>query len=416
MEQFAPLQELQDEIYGAINNALRPTSNWFEIVKAMTGGGKSFAYRKIMSENPSKRFLIAASANILKDEIFDKALEEGLDVIKTPSLEAEEVKTTIPARIRKRIQKLYKTGRHCLVHPFITDTLKKENIPSLRKYLEEREKLKSFDDSVITTHRYLMSMTEKRQREFDAVIIDEDVILKSIISNQGEITITDLDRLMMESSNVRLIKKAANLLKLYETQTCIETDSFEYDNDDMEKDGISMPFDIPSFCSTKRFYVRRASKERNLKEDTIAFIKSAVFHKSVKYIVVSATAEEWLYSKIFGDDNVNFYECKQARYKGDLLLYPGKSMSRTSIDNNPGIIKRLMKRFGIDNVITFMKYNIGLLHFGNTEGSNALEAKDILIIGTPYHAEFLYKLVAFTFGFDFDEEAVMKLQLVTCVM
>jgi len=42
-----------------------------------------------------------------------------------------------------------------------------------------------------------------------------------------------------------------------------------------------------------------------------------------------------------------------------------------------------------------------------------MEGKDILVIGTPYHAEFLYKLTAFTMGLDFDEDAVMKEQLVT---
>lgn len=51
-----------------------------------------------------------------------------------------------------------------------------------------------------------------------------------------------------------------------------------------------------------------------------------------------------------------------------------------------------------------MKEHIGFLHFGNTEGSNALEGQDILVAGTPYHADFLYKLIAFTLGYDFDED------------
>lgn len=64
-----------------------------------------------------------------------------------------------------------------------------------------------------------------------------------------------------------------------------------------------------------------------------------------------------------------------------------------------------------DKVITFMSQNIGELHFGNTEGSNVLEGEDILVIGTPYHAEFLYKLVAFAMGMDFDEDEEMELQI-----
>ena len=87
-------------------------------------------------------------------------------------------------------------------------------------------------------------------------------------------------------------------------------------------------------------------------------------------------------------------------------------MSRSCLKNNQGIVRRLIEKFHLDedNVITFMKENIGNLHFGNTEGSNSLEGKDILVIGTPYHAEFLYKLAAFSMGIDFDEDEKMTLQ------
>ena len=100
---------------------------------------------------------------------------------------------------------------------------------------------------------------------------------------------------------------------------------------------------------------------------------------------------------------------------GSLYQYPGKSMSRSSVANDPGIVRRLMNRFHMDedHVITFMREEIGELHFGNTEGSNRLEGEDILVIGTPYHADFIYKLVAFTMGLDFDEDEEPELQTVT---
>lgn len=41
-----------------------------------------------------------------------------------------------------------------------------------------------------------------------------------------------------------------------------------------------------------------------------------------------------------------------------------------------------------------------------------LEGKDILVVGTPYHAEFLYKLVAFSMGVEFDEEEKMSIQTI----
>lgn len=223
-----------------------------------------------------------------------------------------------------------------------------------------------------------------------------------------------MKKLSKRTSNDSLKGKIKKLLKLAEKQSCIKLNGFEWDDDESDENDKSMPLlDIPSFCLAERFYVRRKEKEKNLKEDTIAFLKPADF-QGEKYIMVSATVNEDICRGYFGENNVDFYECKKAKYKGKLNQYPGKSMSRTSVANNPGIIQRLMNRFGMDGsrVITFMKEGIGQLHFGNTEGSNTLEGKDILVVGTPYHAEFLYKLVAFAMDMDFDEEEVMKGQKV----
>lgn len=415
-EEFYSIEEVQEDTYSAIYNAYRSSDNGVQIIKSMTGAGKSHSYLRLMAENPDDRFLIAAPTNLLKNEIYRKAHKMGIDIAKTPSL--DEIKEEIPPNVWNRINQLYKSGQHKAVQPYIREVAVKKNIPCLKKYVYERDKLKKFGGSVITTHRYLLNMDEKRLREYDAVIIDEDIIFKSVISNQCEITLSDLDKLFTETTNVQLSKKIKQLLKFAKTQTCIELDSFgseedDDDNEDNDADDISIGFDIPSFCAAKKFFVRKTENEPNLKEDTVVFLKPANF-KKVKYIIVSATVDETICNKYFVDGNVNFYECKKAEYKGTLSQYPDKSMSRSCVANNPGIIRRLMKHFELsDNrVITFMKENIGKLHFGNTEGSNTLEGKDILVAGTPYHAEFLYKLVAFFMGLDFDEDEKMTAQIV----
>ena len=413
VEDFAPLEDVQEDVYRIINKAYRANDVMRHIIKAMTGSGKTTAYKRIMSENPTDSFAIAAPTNILKNQVYNDAVEMGLNVMKTPSL--EEIKDEMPAKVWNTIISFYQNGRHGSVHPFIYETLKKKDIPCLREYMEAREKLKTFDGSIITTHRYLLNMDIKRLRRYDAVIIDEDIILKSVISNQCNITISDLKALSEATSDSQLSKRIEKLLELAETKSCIELDGFEWDDGEEEDaDGISTPFDIPSFCLAEKFYIRRAATEKNLKEDTVAFIKP-VFFKDIKYIMVSATVDEKVCHYFFGEDNVNFYECKKAKYKGKLLQYPGKSMSRTSIDNAPGIIPRISKRFGIkeEYVITHKGYGDGSLWFGNTEGCNFMEGEDILVIGTPYKAEFVYKLAAFTMGLPFDEDAEMKDQLVT---
>ena len=89
-------------------------------------------------------------------------------------------------------------------------------------------------------------------------------------------------------------------------------------------------------------------------------------------------------------------------------------MSRFCIDHSAEIISELQHKWGFDDnhVITFKSQDKGSLHFGNTEGSNSLEGEDILVIGTPYHAEFIYKLAALLFDIDFDEDEKAEKQLV----
>ena len=263
----------------------------------------------------------------------------------------------------------------------------------------------------------MLNMNQNQLNEYSAVIIDEDIIFKSIIPNQCEISVKALRKLSKKVSDSQISQKIKRLLELVKTESCIELDGFELDkdfSDDMPKEKDNA-FDIPSFCEAKKFYVCKASKDNKLEDDMIYFLKSAELFKNVKYIMVSATADEKICRDYFGKRMVDFYQCKMASYEGTLHQYPQKSMSRSSMANNPGIVSKLMARFGIDEdkVITFMKENIGELHFGNTEGSNTLEGEDILVIGTPYHADFIYKLAAFTMGLDFDEDEEMESLLVT---
>ena len=229
---------------------------------------------------------------------------------------------------------------------------------------------------------------------------------------QNKVPLSELKRLRCETSDNDLCKKINHLLKLAQTNICLELESVEY-KPDPYKLRKRFHFDIKQFCMAERFYICRTSEEEKIQEDTVVFIKPTVL-KDLKQIMVSATANKEICRQVFGNE-VEFLVCKKAKYQGRLLQFPGRSMSRSSIAGDPGIVRRLIDHFHMDedHVITFMNQNIGTLHFGNTEGSNALEGEDILVIGTPYHAPFLYKLVAFSLGFDIHEQEEMTLQLVT---
>lgn len=177
-------------------------------------------------------------------------------------------------------------------------------------------------------------------------------------------------------------------------------------------DGISALTDIPSFCLAEYFICRRTAKEENLQEDSIVFLKPYKF-KNIKHIMVSATVDKDICEYCFGKQNVKFYECKQARYVGTLNQYYDKSMSRQYIDKNHDILEKISKWSGFDYMITFKKYGIGDMYFGNAIGCDHLKGQDIDVVDTPYQVDFLYKLFPFSIGLEVDEDAVMKSCLVT---
>ena len=69
----------------------------------------------------------------------------------------------------------------------------------------------------------------------------------------------------------------------------------------------------------------------------MVFLRPDIF-KPMKYILVSATADESICKQFLDDADMDSHQCKQAKYKGKLLQYPGRSMSRSSIASDEGVV------------------------------------------------------------------------------
>ena len=409
-EEYHPISEVEDDLMVELYAAFDSNDDNIHVIKAQTAIGKSTSFLRLMAENPDSNVLVAAPTNLLKEELFKKAQKNDINAMMTPSL--DDIMDQLPNSLSHTIEKLYACGLGNKVHRVLKSVNEKKDIPCLKEYLEKRKQLLSYDGSLITTHRYLLSMDKKRLNKFDCVIIDEDIIFKSVISNQGEISVSDLLKLKDADIDPKVKQKASELLKMSRLMSCIEVESIKWDEDnDLCK---SLGIDIPAFCAAKQFIFRNADEEPNLKSDTFAYMKPVTLLTDRKYIIVSATADETIYKSYFGRDNVVFHECKQAKYTGRLCQHYRRSMSRFCIDHSAEIINELQHKWGFDDnhVITFKSQDKGSLHFGNTEGSNSLEGEDILVIGTPYHAEFIYKLAALLFDIDFDEDEKAEKQLI----
>jgi len=143
-------------------------------------------------------------------------------------------------------------------------------------------------------------------------------------------------------------------------------------------------------------------------KNSIVFLMPYSFNKNVKYIMLSATADKEICEYCVKDTEVRFTECKTAKYEGHLNQYYEKSMSRSCINNNPKILNKIIAWSKIENIITFKRYKVGKYYFGTAIGCDDLNGQDLNVIGTPYGIDFIYKLFAFTFGCEIDENAEME--------
>lgn len=425
-EVYYPIEEVQEDLQKKLTRAVNADDKMWHIIKAQTAAGKTEAYLTLM-KNIDERILIVVPTNKLKQDVRERAEAMRIDIMVTPSL--DEIKDEMPEYIWEHIQFLRNTGQHVEAHAFVSRMAEEEGIDCLKKYLKKQKELETHTGHTITTHRKFLNMDKKTLQKYDVVIIDEDIILSSIIPNQCEIPVPVLKKILkkaekekLKGSHIKgdydsLARKIKRMLHMAEKDKLFHLPGFEWDDgkdDGMEEDekeeitdGISALTDIPSLCLAETFMFRKASDERNLAEDSIVFLKPYKF-KDIKHIMVSATVDRDICEYCFGKQNVKFYECKQARYMGTLNQYYDKSMSRSSIDEDTGVLKKISQWSGFKYMITFKKYKIGDMYFGNAIGCDYLKGQNIDVVGTPYQVDFLYKLFPYSLGIEVDGNAEMK--------
>lgn len=408
--------EATEDFIQKFEMAFEADDNKLHILNAPTAIGKSTSILKYMAK-PSLRILVAFPSNDLKNELYKKAIGRGIIAVKTPSL--LEVKDKLPLDIWNHIESLYQLGKHHVVFNYIKEVIAKKEadkscLDILKEYIKDLTKFYTSDCHVFTTHSRLLTLDYWALKKYDAIIIDEDIILNCMMPNQVEIPISKLEKILDEiDSNSKLAKKIIAAVAAAKTKSWFTLSNIVYDS---TYDGISIPIDIPSFCHAEKIYFKKKSDENNLfdihnHEDSIVFFKPLRLNNKVKYIMLSATANQKICNYYFGASRVKFYNCKRAKYIGILNQYNKNTMSRSDIDKNQGIIDKIKKFTGFVDTITFKKYGKGNCHYGKTTGIDTLKGKNIDVIGTPHQPIWIYKLFAYTMGSNFDENAKMNYQV-----
>ena len=407
IDNFGSLKNIEDELDHMLEIANNAEDQKIHVIKAPTAIGKSRSIINLM-KNSDKRILVGTPTNGLKNELYDRMRDNGINGYISPSLR----ELGLPKDLEKDIDKLYATGRYRFVVPYIKKKINENDefySTDLAEYLKDLDKFDNSCGNAITTHKKILYMNEEQIMKYNNVIIDEDIIIKSMIPDHISISLAKMDKILDQiPTNSKLAKKIKIAQKCAKDQSFIELPEIEYNED--EYDGISVAVDIPAFCKATKFYLRKASDENNLLEDTkskdsLVFIRPIDLKKNIKYIITSATADENIFKYVFGEERVIFNETKTGEYIGKLIQYPSKSMGRSCINKDITVFSRIVELTKVIDIITFLIYNKGPLHFGNTDGRDMYKGKNINIIGTPHQPEWIYKLFAFTYGLDYDLEA-----------
>lgn len=371
-----------DEVYADLENsfckAINSDDNRIHLIKAQTAIGKTQIYINYLSKS-DKPCIIAVPTNILKRDVYRRCIEEGIDARMTPSI--EDIRNDIPKEIYSAISKFYRCGQHSKVYPYISSILKKQHIPALEKFIADKKELNDYTGNIITTHHRIL-LSDKNWLKQYQVIIDED-ILKTIISNQETIPLSDIEDLLENPLPKKVHSKLTSILYKSEDKEFFKVDKVKTSKN------ISTDFDMNALLKAKKFY---SDGEK------LVFYKTPKL-KKMKYIVLSATADTFIYKHYFGSDNVKAYECRQAKYLGSLKQYYDGSYSRKYIDTNDNLWDKIRSKIGDVKTITFKKYSSDLdIHFGNSEGCDFLAGENLAVVGTPHMNECVYKFMAYYMG------------------
>lgn len=405
-ENYTSLNEVYQHVCTCLENAVKLFGNGIVIIPAQTAIGKTEAYCNLIRDHSEKKFIVAVPTNRLKREIYQRLREKGVEVQKTLSLCDGE----LSKELSDEIQRYYRLG------------LAKEIVKLLGKYIQENKNSKSKDiiadvsfckayvhqterlmksRVIVTTHTKLSLLSDEITKDY-CIIVDED-ILSTFFKN--------IQSVSMETVNKA--KKSVYCPQRLKDKLCLT---------EIMKDG--------EFSKLDADVVADVLSEEELRELDIDDNVNSVAFASVcckkggdlyyfcpsdlpkgKMIVLSATINAKLYQKYFKGRNIIEYSYKKARYEGTLTQMTAYSMSRQCIQNNKEKLKDYLEPIQKEYyMITFMKYEKELnavgLHFGNAEGIDDLNGKNVLVVGTPHLDEMVYKLIGYHLGLDVEQDVL----------
>lgn len=393
--------------YDNLETAIERKGTGIHLIRAQTALGKTTAYIELIMEHADRKFIIAVPTNRLKSEVAQrlsiKIPEKDIFV----TLSVDDDTGLISQEIKEQIAAFHKIGLHNKTKEILSEYLKtvRPEFEALRERvtkLIEGENAIDGERVIITTHAYLLQMSQDRLQDYE-IIIDEDILYLQMLSNSNKVSLglvnilndkkvpgySDIAMQILKAREGEYVKVNLNPYAVSLSEKQMEEYELWGDDDDNVND--------------------LASAGAFMKKDGVVYYFCPQRLKPMKYIVMSATLNSHIYKLYFGKSmEIIEYPQVEAAYKGKLEQYSYHTLGRRSLAQHMEVFDLARKISGNDRIpiITFVKFEKEAgteakgLHFGNAAGCDVLKGKDIAIIGTPYKAEMAYKLVACYLGAD----------------
>lgn len=398
--------------------------NKLTIIKAPTGLGKSRTYiQEALKEDKCSKVVVLPT-NRLKDQIYNDSVKlYGSDrFMKTPERPEFKVK-----EIKERVDELDAMGLHSAVNKYLykkkKELEKKEiltddevtDIKQIDNYLEQNRLVNKFEGNVIATQDRLFYFSDEFFKKHK-ILIDEDILKRVLkitkISMADLLTFSCHEPNLLSAYNDRIM---SIVQAKYEQTEQLKKIKISESNVAKEVKDKVYEFDIMAFLNAKAFWKYNPKKEimENDKElrgkgeiNSLPNANDEIYFLEVKelpkydIVLFSATADEDLYKSLLWGFEIEVLDVGEVKYLGQIQQYPSSSCSRYDLKTHNGKFESIREKYphiADEEVITFKTFNTtqDSLNFGNTEGKNEMEGKDILIIGTPHYNEAVYKLYAY---------------------
>ena len=394
------LYEAEDRLREEVRSFRQTSTPILQIIKAPTGIGKSQAILGLES------VMIAAPTHSLKEELVARIRREGNQaVLATPEL------PTVNPTIDALILGLYQRGCPREVNKKIKGLAETYDLPELSAYLKELDAVETFEGTVVTTHERLLGL---RQFHADTVIIDEDP-LETLLPNK-EMSLQDFGRIIPDVKDRYLNSKLMDIYRRLHDQQCevvMRAPSLNWNEIEKIEEVVINQKNITSNV------LGFLSATYCIKGDNghISYIGRRELPVGKKILIMSATIDEFIYSRLFPE--LKFVDVGHVETKGQLIQYPQRSFSRTSMEKDPSRVRLATVLSDSAPIITYKSFKDHFSSeqvaetFGAIRGLDSLKGQDIVVIGTPHVNQTRYLLLAAALDlFHADGPVEMKYQMI----